>query len=207
MIVGRLRVAINATLEKNLTIRRKTMNYRHGFLVATLNHAVESPFYKSVLYVCEHAPSGALALILNKNLQLNLADLLKKKESFLSSIEIFLGGHTETQQKGFVLHQPFSKYWEGTTELCADLHMTTTNDILQHITPRTKQHYKIFLGYTSFAPFELEQHIAQDFWMFIPYKNNLMWAPYQELWSMCYDELQLQPHLIGGVDAGLKVVH
>lgn len=183
------------------------MSYRHGFLISTLAHPPESPFFKSVLYVCEQAPGGSLGIILNKSTQLTVADILKKESDALSRIPVFLGGTKQVQEKGCLLHKPLGRFWEGTLELCSDLHMTTTNDIFKDIDPKDKSNYRVFLGYSSWGPHELEYEVARDLWLFLPYSPAIFWTHPLDLWGKCYQELGLHPSNIGCVDKGAVLPH
>lgn len=183
------------------------MSYRHGFLISTLSHSPESPYYKSVIYVCEHAPTAGLGLILNKNLQLSLADITRKDSQAYRDIPIYLGGATQTQERGFVLHKPLGRYWEGTTELSHELHMTTTNDIFPSLKSLKRSHYRVFLGYTSWEPYQLDYEVAQDLWLFLPYNSSILWAPSFDLWARCYQQLGFQPYSIGCLDSGVVLSH
>lgn len=184
------------------------MSYRHGFLLATPAHNEDSPMHKAVIYMCEHAPGGSLGLLLNKELDLSLADILKKKTSRLKEIPISYGGSEQTQERGFVLHEPLGDFWIGTTELSTDLHMTTTNDILHHL-PQAKKdrQYRIFVGYTSWSAYHLDYEVAHDLWFFLPYQPELLWDSPPDLWQRCYEALGIQPSNVGCIDQGVAYPH
>ena len=182
------------------------MKYRHGFLIATWAHR-EHPYAQSVLYVCEHSPQGALGLILNKHLDLSLADLTKHYSAAGMKTRLFLGGSTKSQERGFVLHRDLGRFWQGTTQMAGDLYLTTTNDILEDIGHFDEKEYRIFLGYTGWQPGQLEQEIIKDYWFFLPYQSQLMFLKPDELWQACYRSMGFQPEQMMCIDPGVGLVH
>lgn len=183
------------------------MNYRHGFLVATLNHQKDSPLERSVVYVCENAAGGSLGLVLNKVLDVRLSDLTQKRSPNLRDTPVYFGGETQTHERGFVLHRPLGQFWEGTTELASDLHMTTTKDLLEELERFPESHYKVFLGYVGWPAYHLEYEIAQDLWVSLPYQSDFLWSSHRDLWERCYAEIGIHPQDMGCVDRGVVLPH
>ena len=84
------------------------INLSHHFLIAMpgLNDEL---FGKSVVYLCEHTPKGALGLIINKPSDITVADLFDKvdlplRRPELARVPVFRGGPLQTE-RGFVLHE------------------------------------------------------------------------------------------------------
>lgn len=83
-------------------------NFTHHFLIA-MPELSDDLFGRSVVYVCEHTPKGALGLIINKPSGLTVADLFEKvdlplRRPELASQPVFHGGPLQTE-RGFVLHE------------------------------------------------------------------------------------------------------
>lgn len=84
------------------------INLTHHFLIAMpgLNDEL---FGKSVVYLCEHTPKGALGLIINKPSPITVAELFDKvdlplRRPELAQLPVFRGGPLQTE-RGFVLHE------------------------------------------------------------------------------------------------------
>ena len=87
------------------------INLTHHFLIAMPGLQDES-FSRSVVYLCEHSPNGALGLIINKPSDINLKRLFEKvdlplRRADLSEAVVFQGGPVQTE-RGFVLHEPLA---------------------------------------------------------------------------------------------------
>ena len=83
-------------------------NFTHHFLIA-MPGLSDDLFGRSVVYVCEHTPKGALGLIINKPSDITVADLFEKVDLPLRRPElalqpVFHGGPLQPE-RGFVLHE------------------------------------------------------------------------------------------------------
>lgn len=83
-------------------------NFTHHFLIA-MPELSDDLFGRSVVYVCEHTPRGALGLIINKPSTMTVSDLFEKvdlplRRSELAAMPVFHGGPLQTE-RGFVLHE------------------------------------------------------------------------------------------------------
>lgn len=84
-----------------------TLNLTNHFLIAMpgLN---DDWFGKSVVFMCEHTPKGALGLVINKPSDITLGDLFNKLElplrrDDLATMPVLRGGPLQLE-RGFVLH-------------------------------------------------------------------------------------------------------
>lgn len=91
-----------------MSLDAATINLSHHFLIAMpgLN---DDLFGRSVVYVCEHTPKGALGLIINKPSTMTVSDLFEKvdlplRRPELAALPVFHGGPVQTE-RGFVLHE------------------------------------------------------------------------------------------------------
>jgi putative transcriptional regulator len=183
------------------------MRYRHGFLVATLRHR-EDPFPQSVIYLCEHSEQGSLGLLINKPLTLSVTDLIKTSFGIQDNNSVYLGGTIQTQERGFILHRHLGSHWQGTTQLANDLYLTTTHDLLAEISQFPNDLYKVFVGYTGWKPGQLEYEMSQDYWLWIPFDQEILFqCPDQDIWHHCYSIMGFSADQIGCVDPGMVLAH
>ncbi|HEX2545761.1 MAG TPA: YqgE/AlgH family protein, partial [Ramlibacter sp.] len=85
-----------------------SMNLTHHFLIA-MPGLQDASFARSVVYLCEHSPKGALGLVINKPTDINLRNLFEKVDLPLGRDElartpVLQGGPVQTE-RGFVLHE------------------------------------------------------------------------------------------------------
>jgi putative transcriptional regulator len=89
-----------------------SINLTNHFLIA-MPGLRDDAFVRSVVFMCEHSPKGALGLVINKPSGLVLAELFEKldlplRRQDLKSEPVLQGGPLQTE-RGFVLHDAMGK--------------------------------------------------------------------------------------------------
>ena len=85
------------------------INLTNQFLIAMPGMA-DGTFAGTVVYLCEHTEKGALGLVINKPIDIDLRNLFEKVELTLDreplvELPVYFGGPVQTE-RGFVLHEP-----------------------------------------------------------------------------------------------------
>jgi putative transcriptional regulator len=143
---------------------------RH-FLIAMPN-MVDPHFSKTLTFVCEHTDQGALGVVVNRPIEINLHGLLEQigvsfDASALEPAAVHYGGPVQTD-RGFVLHMPLGR-WQSTLAVNPDIGLTTSRDILQAVARgEGPRHMLVTLGYAGWAPGQLEHELAQNAWLTVP---------------------------------------
>ena len=89
------------------------INLTNQFLIAMPGMA-DSTFSGTVVYMCEHNERGALGLVINRPIDIDLATLfdkidLKLEIHPLAEQSVYYGGPVQTE-RGFVLHDATGAY-------------------------------------------------------------------------------------------------
>jgi putative transcriptional regulator len=178
-------------------------NFTGHFLIA-MPSLGESVFGKTVTYVCEHNDQGALGIVINRKLDLELATLfeqvdLKLEIEPLKTSPVYFGGPVQTD-RGFVLHRPLG-LWSSTLKVTEDIGLTTSKDILQAVSEGAGPDDMIMtLGYAGWSAGQLESEIAQNAWLTVEADPTVMFdLPIEE-------RLEAAMRLIGANFANLMDV-
>ncbi|MEI7432335.1 MAG: YqgE/AlgH family protein, partial [Betaproteobacteria bacterium] len=158
----------------------KSINLTDHFLIAM--PAMEDPFFsRSLIYIAEHNEQGALGIIVNRPLDMNLATLLEKIDIqlepsdtiSLSHLPICFGGPVQTD-RGFVLHRPIGA-WQSTLSVNDNVGLTSSLDVL-HSIARDGQPNEIVvtLGYSGWGAGQLEQELAQNTWLTVAAEPHIL---------------------------------
>ncbi len=161
-------------------------NLTHHFLIA-MPGLEDGLFSKSVVYVCEHSPRGALGLIINKPADINMAALFGKVDLQLQRTDmatqaVFQGGPVH-EERGFVLHEPvFSEYksreesqYASTMVIPGGLEMTTSRDVLEAIAAGAgPSKVLVSLGYSSWGEGQLESEIKDNSWLTVDAQSSII---------------------------------
>ena len=155
----------------------QSVNLTHHFLIAMPNMA-DPHFSKTLTYICEHNEQGALGLVINRPLDMVLAKLLDQvsipvSSKVCSAIPIHFGGPVQTD-RGFVLHKPAGK-WQSTLAVSAEIGLTTSKDILQAVASgQGPQQILVTLGYAGWAPGQIEYELAQNAWLTVAARHDII---------------------------------
>jgi putative transcriptional regulator len=153
------------------------VNLTHHFLIAMPN-MVDPHFAKTLTFICEHNDKGALGLVVNRPTEMTLQTLLEQvsipfgSEEF-KSIPIHFGGPVQVD-RGFVLHMPLGQ-WQSTLAVSPEVGLTTSKDILQALARgEGPRQLLVTLGYAGWAPGQLEQELAQNAWLTVQAKAEVI---------------------------------
>lgn len=134
-----------------------------GALLISEPFMLDPNFERSVLMLCEHNEEGTVGLILNQASSLVLSDVMDEIEN--PNFPLYIGGPVESNAL-FFLHKIYDKlesgtpiiddvYWGGNFEKLIVL----INEGLVHA-----EEVKFFLGYSGWAPEQLDKEIQNNSW-------------------------------------------
>lgn len=149
-----------------------SIDLSNQFLIA-MPGMVDGNFAGTVVYLCEHNERGALGLVINRPLDINLQHLFEKVDLTLdrddmASLPVYLGGPVQTE-RGFVLHDSLDEeggHYSSSIKVPGGLEMTTSRDVLEALSngagPR-----RIFmtLGYSGWGAGQLEDELSRNGWL------------------------------------------
>lgn len=154
-----------------------SVNLTDNFLIAM--PALEDPYFSnSLVYVCEHNENGALGIIVNRPIDMNLAGLLEKidiklEAESLADLPVYFGGPVQLD-RGFVLHRPVGK-WQLTLAVNGDVGLTSSRDVLASVgSAGLPSEIIVTLGYAGWSAGQLEEEIAQNSWLTVAAKPSIL---------------------------------
>lgn len=156
----------------------RTGSYMEGQLLIATTRIAESPFSRSVLFICAHSEEGAMGVIVNHHLNdLTFAEVLKqlKIDGVKSSLKspVYFGGPVEAG-RGLVIHT--DDYRHADTLLFERGIAATSNLQVLHDIAEGKGPEKclLALGYAGWAAGQLEAEIALNSWISVPATQDLL---------------------------------
>jgi putative transcriptional regulator len=145
-------------------------------------------FAQTVTLVCEHSERGALGIIINRPLTMDLGEVFEQlgldaSQSHVSRQNVLLGGPVQTD-RGFVLHSPGAGF-ESTLPVSEKLHLTTSRDILDALASgQGPERAIVALGYAGWEAGQLEDEMARNAWLTVPVDENLLFdVPAEDRWQ------------------------
>ncbi len=154
-----------------------SINLSRHFLIA-MPAMADPVFARSLTYICDHNENGAMGIIVNRPIELDVATLLEQIDVELhheeiASTPVYFGGPVQTE-RGFVLHQPLGS-WQSSLAISDELGMTTSKDILQAVAEgQGPERFFITLGYAGWSAGQLESELAQNAWLTVEADPNVI---------------------------------
>jgi putative transcriptional regulator len=184
-------------------------NLSNQFLIA-MPGMLDDSFAGSVVYLCEHSDKGALGLVINKPIDINLKNLFDKVELNLESEElavqpVFYGGPVQTE-RGFVLHEKRgddAAAYSSTLSVPGGLDMTTSKDVLEALCKGTgPKRILITLGYSGWSAGQLEDELGRNGWLTVDADPAVIFdTPIEQRYERALSLLGFDPHMLSQ-DAG-----
>jgi len=161
-------------------------------------------FSRTVTLICEHNKDGAMGIVINQPTSMSVEELIDhvKVESAsagaINTHPVFAGGPIQ-MDRGFILHDS-DRAWESTHIIGNDLKLTTSEDILVDIgTGKGPKNSIVALGYAGWGAGQLEQELADNSWLTVPYEAKIVFdTPVEKRWEIAANKLGIDLHLISG---------
>lgn len=151
-----------------------TQSLRHHFLIA-MPALADGNFAGSVTYLCQHDADGALGIVINQPMELDVKSLLAQvidtseiRDGSKGLATPVLRGGPVSPQSGFILHSTFAAL-DVSLDLGHGISFTTAKDMLSAIgRGEGPEHWLVALGYAGWGPGQLESEIAENAWLVCP---------------------------------------
>jgi len=141
-------------------------NFTHHFLIAMPNMG-DPNFDGTLTYICDHSDQGALGVVVNRPIDLELSTLFEQIGLALpESMErtVFFGGPVQTE-RGFVLHTP-PKVFSSTLAVHDSVSLTTSKDVLEAVSQgEGPDKFMVSLGYAGWSAGQLEEEMKNNAWL------------------------------------------
>ncbi len=146
-------------------------------------------FNSTVTLVCEHNAEGALGIVINRPMSMNLGGLLEQMslddaDKTVASSPVLDGGPVG-RERGFVLHDPHGTF-ETSVEVSDDIQLTLSRDVLDAMAAGSGPDKSLVaLGYAGWEPGQLEQEMLHNTWLSVPANSEIIFdVPFTERWSV-----------------------
>lgn len=153
-----------------------TQRFEHHLLIAMPN-LQDANFSRAVIYLFEHTEQGALGMIINKPLQINLGNVMnhlgiEKVDPVIEKLPVYSGGPVG-QEHGFIIHEVEDK-----------IDVSASKEMLEDIAKQKgPKQFIVTLGYSGWGPNQLESEIARNDWLIAPANKKIIFdLPIHERW-------------------------
>jgi len=162
--------------------------YLTGQLLIAMPTMLDPNFRRTVTYICEHSEHGALGLVINRPLDIDLGRIFEQlsmpnTDPNLARTPIMSGGPVQTE-RGFVIHES-GDVWETSASITDSIHVTTSQDILTSMAAGTgPTRAMVALGYAGWGAGQLEFEITENAWLSVPANSQILFdIPFEDRWT------------------------
>ncbi len=155
----------------------ENVNLTGHFLIA-MPAMTDPHFVKSVTYICEHNDTGAMGIVINRPIELDLEALFAQlnldisEQKFASHAAQF-GGPVQIE-RGFILHQPAGN-WDSTIAIHGETALTISKDILEAVANGTgPDKFLVALGFAGWSAGQLEEEISKNAWLTVEASDDII---------------------------------
>lgn len=170
-----------------------------GQLLIAMPGLADPNFDHSVTYICEHSDAGALGIVINKPMNMDVGEVLEQLSLETDSREfaaqpVMRGGPVQAE-RGFVLHES-PQEWDATTEVGHSIFVTTSQDILSDVAAgKGPERILMALGYAGWDAGQLEEEILQNAWLTVPASPDIVFAtPIEDRWQAAAKSIGIDPN-------------
>lgn len=165
----------------------QSTNLTSHFLIA-MPALADPNFQQTVTFICAHNEEGAMGIVINRQLDLALGEVLSQMDlqpvnETIERRHVYHGGPVQTD-RGFILHTP-EKTWESSIQISDGISVTTSRDILEAIAnDEGPQSSLVALGYAGWGAGQLEQEIGDNAWLSGPADTGIIFnTPCEQRWQ------------------------
>jgi putative transcriptional regulator len=172
-----------------------------GFLIASPPLG-DPNFDRTVVMMAVHNADGALGFVVNRLAPLSLGELLEQAdydEGHEVEGDIWLGGPVQPQSGWVIVDDPTLPTGDGVIEVGNRIRVTSSRAAFDVIAQdaaagRVDDRKLVMLGYSGWAPSQLEGEIARGSWLPTPLDPAILFdVPPEERWEAAYALLGLTP--------------
>ncbi len=158
-------------------------------LLIAMPGMLDPNFNSTVTLICEHNAEGALGIVINRPMNMNLGGLLEQlslseSDNAVASSPVLDGGPVG-RERGFVLHDSQGEF-ETSVTVSSDIKLTLSRDVLDAMAAGSGPNKSLVaLGYAGWEPGQLEQEMLHNTWLSVPANPEIIFdVPFTERWSV-----------------------
>lgn len=158
-----------------------------GCLLIAMPAMQDPNFVRTVTYICEHGDQGALGIVINRPLDMELGAIfeqldLSPTDPALARQPVYQGGPVQ-QERGFVLHESAGEF-DSTVAVTDRIRVTTSQDILAALARgEGPRRVLVALGYAGWGAGQLEREMGENAWLSVPATPEILFeTPFERRW-------------------------
>ena len=156
------------------------MKSLQGHLLIASPQLVDPNFARSVVLIVQHNESGALGLILNRPLEMNLQSVWEQVSDIPCFIDqpLHQGGPCDGPLMVLHVEKDVSEL-----QVAPGTYWSTDKDSVEHLVSHNSTPVKFFVGYAGWGAGQLESEMDSGAWLPAPATQDQIFADPETQWS------------------------
>jgi len=173
-----------------------------GFLIASPPLG-DPNFDRTVVLLALHNDDGALGFVVNRRAQLTVGELLEHAgygEGYSDDSHVWVGGPVQPQSGWVVLEDAALEPGDGIIGVGDALRVSSSREVFDRLAEEVAggelegKRRMVLLGYSGWAPSQLESEIARGAWLPTPLDPAILFdVDAEQRWEQAYALLGLTP--------------
>jgi putative transcriptional regulator len=175
------------------TVMEMTGSLTNQLLIAMPGMA-DPNFSSTVTLICEHTNEGALGIVINRPLTLQLGGLFQQMDVTnvspnVAQEPVLMGGPVG-QERGFVLHDS-EQCFENSVAVSNDIQLTLSRDIIDKLAMgEGPKQSLVAIGYAGWDAGQLENEMLANSWLNVPASPDIVFeTPFEDRWALAANKL------------------
>ena len=158
---------------------------RGQFLVAS-PHLPDPHFSRSVVFILQHEPAGAVGVVLNRPTDNTIEDLWKhvSDESCSVTGQVHAGGPVAGPLMALHTNPDLSE-----REILPGVFVATDRDALTQLIQGEESEFRLFSGYAGWSAGQLEDELRVGGWLTASGASSLVFSDCEQLWKRVLDSI------------------
>ncbi|MEO2169074.1 MAG: YqgE/AlgH family protein [bacterium] len=171
-------------------------------LLLAMPQMTDPNFHRAVVLLCRHGDEGALGFVVNRPIDVDLADLLEFDEPIDDNMDLtaWQGGPVKVERGWLVWRGEPSD--DDILQVCDGIYMSSSQAHLHSLivgdpSVCRADRSRLLLGYAGWGPGQLDEELLASAWLNIPVDPELVFeTPADEVWERAIRTLGVEPNSI-----------
>lgn len=166
------------------------------FLVA-MPQVVDPFFHRSVVLLLEHSPSGSFGVIINRPLELKVAQVVSElgiEWGGSNDSPVFFGGPVQPNAGITLFGTATPEENDRVKRIIDGVFVANDTETLKELARRPPDDFKLVIGYAGWSGGQLEDELARNDWLIAPAAAGLVFSDEPEnTWTRALASIGIRP--------------
>ncbi len=163
-------------------------------LLVAMPQLQDPNFARAVVLLCEHQEEGSMGLVINRNTDTKVADILDLDSPTVvnKDLAVWIGGPVDPVRGWLLLSENLG---DG-IQVAPGLYLTASREVLRQLLGKAELpcRCRFLVGYAGWGPKQLDRELADSAWLSVPVSSEILFdTPSERIWEVAIRQLGIEP--------------